>query len=287
MSKKLSNQLLLDSLEPIQPKIFLSYPYMIALMAVLQVMIVIYGIKMFSFFGFTVSAGWLILLPMMMYIFQIVSECYGWQYARQIIWCNFVVNGATTAIVFSFKYIPVNSVTHKDVSLAYAVLMDNKWVACLVMWISVFLSDFVTSALMCWFRFKCNGRFIFFRMILLHLISEAIMLSGSFIVLPFRGYTIAETWHISYDSFIARGIMSLLMLPLARLITWYIQHKIEKVVVFDYKCQFFPFKLNITPTDSVHFHTVVWDKINARSVDIKKIANKFYASRAVINIKIF
>jgi hypothetical protein len=288
MNKKLHNQLL-DNLEPVQPKVFVSYPYMIAIMACLQVLVIVYGAKYFDFFGFKASAGWLILMPIMMYIFQIVSECYGWQYARQIAWCNFIVNGLTTIVFFGFKYITFSDGTshHQEVAFAYSVVTDNRWIACVTMWIGIFLSDFITSALMSWSRFHWNGRLVFLRMIILHLLSECIMLSGSFIVLPFRGYTVAETWHLNCDSFIARSIMSLLMLPLARFITWYIQYKVEGVVVFDYKSEFSLFKLSVTPTDSVHFHTLGWRKINTRSVDIKKLANKFYESRAVINIKIF
>ena len=267
----------MNYIEPTQPRWFVSYPYMIAIMAVLQVMVVIYGAKFFNFFGFTVSAGWLILLPIMMYIFQIVSECYGWQYARQIIWANFLVNGLTTLIVFSFKYIqfydPTNA--HKDMGLAYAVLMDNKWVACVTMWVGVFLSDLITSALMSWSRFHWNGRFVFLRMIILHLVSECIMLSGSFIVLPFRGYSITETWHLNYDSLIARTIVSLALVPIARFVSWYIQHRIEGVVVFDYKQEFSPFKFGINPNDSVQFNATGWDRVDSGKVNLKKMAEHY------------
>jgi hypothetical protein len=264
-----------SAINPTQPRWFVSYPYMIAIMAVLQVMTVIYGVKWFDFFGFTVSAGWLLLLPIMMYIFQIVSECYGWQYSRQLIWCNFLVNGISTLIVFIFKFIPFAAATHKDISLAYIVLMDNKWVACVTMWIGVFISDFVTSSLMCWSRFQWGGRFVFIRMIVLHLLSEAILLSGGFIVLPFRGYTMQETWHLSYDSLIARTIICIILLPVARYIIWYIQHRVEGVVVFDYKKNFNPFKFGIDPNDSVQFNANGWDKIEVGKIDVKKLAQAY------------
>ena len=44
-----------EYIEPTTPQWFTSYPYMIVIMAVLQVMTVLYGIKMFMFFGFDVS----------------------------------------------------------------------------------------------------------------------------------------------------------------------------------------------------------------------------------------
>jgi len=35
-------------------------------------------------------------------------------------------------------------------------------------------------------------------------------------------------------------------LPIAHFVIWFIQHKIEGVVVFDYKQEFSPFKFGIT-----------------------------------------
>jgi uncharacterized PurR-regulated membrane protein YhhQ (DUF165 family) len=77
-----------QSIEPTQPKCFLSYPFMIAIMAVLQVCATLYGRRYVYFFGFHIGQGLLVLLPMVIYIFQIVAECYGWQYARQVVWCS-------------------------------------------------------------------------------------------------------------------------------------------------------------------------------------------------------
>ena len=68
----------------VEPRNFISYPYMIAIMSVLQVLCTMYGRKFFLFLGFNASPRRLILLPIIFYIFQIVAECYGWQYARQI-----------------------------------------------------------------------------------------------------------------------------------------------------------------------------------------------------------
>jgi len=75
-------------------------------------------------------------------------------------------------------------------------------------------------------------------------------------------------------------------LPIAHFVIWFIQHKIEGVVVFDYKQEFSPFKFGIKPTDSVQFNANGWDKIDVDKLDLKKIAVKFYSSRAIVNIKI-
>jgi uncharacterized PurR-regulated membrane protein YhhQ (DUF165 family) len=76
-----------------------------------------------SNFASLVYAGLLILMPIIFYLFQIVSECYGWQYARQIIWLNFMVNLSTTIIMLSFKLSPFNWNNHSDIDNAYITLL--------------------------------------------------------------------------------------------------------------------------------------------------------------------
>ena len=131
----------------------------------------------------------------------------------------------------------------------------------MTMWIGGFISDFITSALMCWSRFHWEGRFIFIRMTLLHLVSETILLSGGFIVLPFRGYTIQETWYLSYNSLIARTFICITLLPITRFVIWYIQHRVEGVVVFDYKIDFSLFKFKTVANDTLQFNSYKWDNL--------------------------
>jgi uncharacterized PurR-regulated membrane protein YhhQ (DUF165 family) len=262
----------LNYIEPTQPKWFVSYPYMIALMATFQIMSIMYGRKFVMYFGFNGSHGGVMLLPVVLYIFQIVAECYGWQYARQVVWCNFIVNLTTTCICLISNLFPFSSFNHADLQSSYATLMNTMWVSALNNCIVVYFSDFISSALMCWSRFQFNGRFVLIRIIILHIVSEMILLTGSFVVLSYNGYNIQQIIPMIYSGFIARAIVSIIMLPFARFAIWFIQHKIEGVVVFDYKTDFSPFKFNINPADSVQFNANGWDKINVGKIDVKKLA---------------
>ncbi len=266
----------LDYIEPTQPKWFVSYPIMIVIMAVLQVMTVIYGARHFIFFSFDVSAGWLFLMPVMLYIFQIVAECYGWQYSRQMIWLNLITNVLFTSIIFLFRFIPDSTgLIHKDLQQAYTVLINPRYVAGIMMCFAVFTSDFVTSGLMCWSRFQWNGRYLIVRMIILHILSESIIISTGFIASPFNGYSLHETCIFARDAFYARTIIMITLMPAARCVIWYIQHKIEGVVVFDLAATFNPFKFGINPADSVQFNANGWDKIDSGKIDVKKIAEYY------------
>ena len=262
-------------IEPTQPKWFISYPFMIAIMACLQVLATIYGRLFFKMMGIDASVGNVVILPIVLYCFQIVAECYGWQYARQIIWANFIVNGIITIVTFCIQYIPISSMTHEELKFSYVHLLDTVWVSAAITWVVVFFSDYVTSALMCESRFQFNGRFLLVRMIILHCLAEAILVSGGLIILPFNGYSMPDTLHIMLGTFIARTASSIIMLPFARFAIWLIQHKVEKVIVFDLRTGFNPFKFGINPSDSVQFNADGWDKIDAGKIDLKKLAKAY------------
>ncbi len=262
-------------IEPTQPKWFVSYPFMIAIMASVQVLNTLYGRRFTDFFGLTIGAGPLILVPILLYTFQVTSECYGWQYVRQIIWCNFVVNGIITVVTFSFKFLPYSLFNHGDLQSSYMRLVDTMWVSAAMGWVCIFMGDYVTSTLMCASRFHWNGRFVMIRMIILHCFGEIVLLSGYLVTMPFNDYSMPSTLYVMWQTFLARTIMSIILLPVARFVIWFIQHKVEGVVVFDFKNTFNPFKFGINPANSVQFNATGWDKIDAGKIDLKKLAEAY------------
>jgi hypothetical protein len=262
-------------IEPTQPKWFVSYPFMVAIMVCLQMLNIVYGRKFITFLNFDINAGSLILLPLLLYIFQIVGECYGWQYSRQIIWCNFVVNGLATIIFYAFSFLHYSSFNHAGLQNAYVLLIDTMWVSAAVNWIIVFMSDYFVSSFTCASRSFFNGKFIWLRTIIINLVADCILLAGNFISMPYNGYSMAQTYHYIFAVFIARNIVTIAMLPFVRFIVWVIQHKIENTVVFDLTRNFNPFKFGINPTDSVQFNADGWEKIDSSKVDVKKMADYY------------
>jgi hypothetical protein len=261
----------------IDRKVFVSYPFIIAIMAVLQVMTVIYDDKNFLFFGLNISVGWLVCLPIMLYLFQIVSEVYGWQYARQILWCNFTVNLLMTLIIVAFKYVPFSALNREDIKTAFILLMDNdKLFDMLPMMFSILLSDFITSALMSWSKFYWNGRHVFIRILILHLASEIIIVLGGFIAYPLSGYPLSEAWVFARDAFIARTIVMIILLPIARMVIWWLQNRVEGVVVFDYRRDFKVFSFTVNHETVLQFDAKEWNELS----DLSK--QQFNFERAVL-----
>lgn len=265
------------NLLPVKPKIFVSYPFIVSIMTLLQVMTVIYDDKNFLFFGLNVSAGWLILMPIMQYLFQIVAEVYGWQYARQIIWCNFIVNLLMTLIIFTFKYIPFSDLNHNDIKTAFIVLMDNdKLVSMPSMIVGILLSNLIASGLMVCSKFHWNGRYVTTRILILHLVSETIILSAGFLAGLWAGFSMQENWNLTKDSFYARTIIMIFLLPFARYAVYLLQHKVEGVVVFDYKKDFKIFTFKVSLDDSAQFNA---EQLYTLSSKMKK---EFNCERSVL-----
>jgi uncharacterized PurR-regulated membrane protein YhhQ (DUF165 family) len=255
-----------------QPKQFIGYPVILVIMAVLQVLTVVFGSRGFLFFGFDITAGWLILMPIVFFLFQIVAECYGWQYARQIVWLNFIVNVTMLIIMYCFAYLPVNGNTHFDTQNAYLQLFSDRWISAATMLGSMFLADYISSALMCWSKFHWRGRFLIIRILILHCVGEIIINAGGFIIEPFHGYSFSESLRFALDSFYARSIIMICLLPLVSMVIWWIQNRLEGVVVFDLNIKFAPFKFKINPDESVQFAADGWHKLESKTIDPKDLA---------------
>lgn len=273
---------------PKRPKTFKGYPFVIAIMACIQVLEVVYGRRFVDFFGFTAGEGPLILVPALLYIFQIVVECYGWQYSRQIAWCSFFVSGVATAILFFFQFPHYSSFNHTNLKESYLQLIDTMWVSAATGWLCVFFAEWVSAMFMCQTRFRVRARFMLLRIAFGHCIAEFILISGYVITMPFNGYSWHDTAHIMYHTFMARTISSVMMLPLVRIVVWFIQNKVEEVVVFEYHNQYRFLKFSIDPSRIVFFDSEEWNRCpNKKDLDIEKIALQYNSSFADVKIKIF
>ena len=265
-----------ETIEPMLPKSFVSYPVMIAIMAVLQAFSIIYGRQFVLFFGFNGSYGSVVLLPMVVYIFQIASECYGWQYARQLVFCNLLVNMIAVLVCLVGNYLPFSQFNHAELQKAYITLMGTMWVSALINCVGVFLSDYIGSILMCWSRFQLSGKFVMARILILHLLSEVILLTGGFISLKYNHYSDYDIIKMLTGAFMARTSIALILLPVARVVIWAIQHKVEHVIVFDLKFNINPFKLNIDNNNSVQFSVGGSNDNNqVGNIDMKKLAQAY------------
>lgn len=269
-----------DIIKPLELKTFKAYPLIIAVMASLQILSAIYGRHFFYFFGFNVAVGGVIFVPALFYIFQIVAEVYGWQYARQIFWCDFVVNFFTTVSYYLVTFIPYNDFTKLNLKVSYINLMDTMWLSSLSWWLGVFLAEYVTSVLMSSSKIWYRGRFIALRLIFLHCFSEVLLFLGLSISLPFNGYSMEQILHLFVTAFCARTIMSVILLPVVVVIISLLQKRVEKVVAFDNSRSFWNiFHWSIQDKETIQFDYDEWSKLSAekkKRVDISKINLDYY-----------
>ena len=278
--KAISEQMQKDRIHPTVPKNFNAYPFIIAVMSCLQILCAIYARYFIGYGGFDVPVGTLIFTPIILYIFQIVAECYGWQYARQIVWCNFFVNGIFTCCVFIMKFVPLSLFTHEDLRYSYQHLIDTMWVSSLMLWITIFIADYASTLLMCFIRIKTKGSFTLIRILSIHFLSEMILVSSGLVTMPYNGYTWNETFTFMWHMFIARSIVSITILPFAYFIIWLIQNLVEKVVTFEYGANNWNiFHWNVQDKSTIQFDTKEWNALSQKDrkkLNFNKIALDFY-----------
>ena len=277
---KKHNRHMRSIIKPIELRTFKAYPFIIAMMAVLQVLCTIYARYFIDFLGFQVPLGTLVVTPVILYIFQVVAECYGWQYARQIVWCNFAVNLIFTIATYLSRYVPISVFTHTNLKDSYVALLHTMWVSSLMLCITIFIADYVATVLMARIKLLTKSRFLLMRLIMIHCITEAILVSGGFITMPYNGYSFHDTLHLIYGVFISRTIVSFVLLPFSGFVIWYIQDKVEQVVAFDTgRDSWNIFHWNIDHKNTVQFSAKDWSRLSAekkKRVDISKIALDYY-----------
>ena len=267
-------------IKPLELRTFKAYPFVITVMAVIQMLCIIYGRHITDIFGVGVALGNLVFTPMLFYIFQIVAECYGWQYSRQIVWCNFTVNGMITLFSFAFSFVPYSALTHTDLQYSYQHLVDKMWFSAMINWVTIFAIDYLSTVVMCRTRSIYKGEGLLFRLILVHLMSEVISCSGGAFAYWYNNYSVADIWTLQYHAFIARTISAIVLIPFVMTIIWFIQDRIERVIAFDTGRDLWNiFHWNINPKNIVQFDVKEWSRLSAikrKRIDINKIALDYY-----------
>lgn len=275
LRKKVADKYGIDKIYPASARYFPSYTIMVAIVSCLQIFTVLYGDHNFKFLGMSVSTGWFFLLPIVQYIFQIVTEVYGWEYAKQLVLCNFIVNGLASIIYYAFHLIPVFSQDYGDaakwqVSL-YDVGLSVMYMRALSMWLGIFFADYITCLLMSWSKFEMGGKHMIMRVFVLHIISEILLQAPALIVDPLYGITLSSSFHLIIESMVGRFIIMLALLPVASWVINFLQYKVEKVVVCDVERDLSPFKFKITQFQSFY--------INSDEINKAESANKMFDKR--------
>jgi len=241
------------------------YPFIISIMAVLQVSTILYSRYFIDIFSMKVSLGPLLFTPAILYIFQIVSEVYGWQYGRQIVWINLIINLLFTVISLIAREIPISSFTHEGLRVAYINLMGTVWLTSLGMGIVIFIADYISSVFTAQSKYYFKGAKIFIRLILVHLITEVLLLSGALLQMPYNGYSMGQTYQSMYDMFMVRLLSSSILGIIAMGVIWVLQAYIEKIICLDVKPDWNLFKISIDESRTILLDINTWNKASKQT----------------------
>lgn len=236
------------------------YPFIIAIMAVLQVSTILYSRYFIDIFNMKVSLGPLLFTPAILYIFQIVSEVYGWQYGRQIVWINLIINLLFTLISLVAREIPISSFTHEGLRVAYINLMGTVWLTSAGVGIVIFVADYLSSVFTAQSKYYFKSAKVFIRLIIVHLITELLLLSGALLQMPYNGYSMQQAYQSMYDMFMVRLVSSSILGIIAMVVIWVLQTYVEKIICLDIKPDWNLFKISIDGSRTILLDINTWSK---------------------------
>ena len=130
------------------------YPLMVALVVFFQLLCFIYARRQVDIFGFPINMSGII-FPLDIYLIEIIAECYGFQFARQVIWINVIIHILFILMVGIQSLVPYSNVMHHDLKYSYQHLIDISWICALGSLIFNFFADIFSS------KFVANTKIIF------------------------------------------------------------------------------------------------------------------------------
>jgi len=194
--------------------------------------------KQISVFGLVLPAA-IIIFPLSYIIGDVLTEVYGYQQARRVIWLGFACNVITVAAIWIGGLLPAAPVF--EAQAAYERILGSTPRFLLASFLAYLAGEFANSFVLAKMKIKTKGRWLWTRTIGSTLVGQGIdtvvVLTIGFIgVLPFSvlGVMILSHW-------LVKTAYEVLATPFIYLIVGYLKRK-EGLDAFDYDVDFNPLK---------------------------------------------
>lgn len=191
--------------------------------------------------GLTTDAGTLI-FPLTFLLSDLITEVYGYKYARRAIWCGFLFNALF--IVYSQIVIHMPSPDFQTNNAAFDKLLTMNIRIIFASAVSYLLSEPLNSFVMAKMKIKMAGRYLWLRFLSSTLIASVVDCTV-FSLLAFYG-VIPNTNLINLiiSMFVVKMVVELACLPFSTYIAVRLK-KIERLDIYDMDTDFNIFRLNV------------------------------------------
>jgi sterol desaturase/sphingolipid hydroxylase (fatty acid hydroxylase superfamily) len=143
--------------------------------------------------------------------------------------------------------------------------MGTIWLTSLGVGIVVFVADYLSSVFTAQSKYYFKGAQVFIRLIIVHLITEGLLLSWALLQMPYNGYSMQQTYQSMYDMFMVRLFSSSILGIIAMMVIWILQTYIEKIICLDVKPDWNLFKISIDESRTVLLDIDTWNKASKQT----------------------
>ena len=196
-------------------------------------------VKQISIGGLVLPAG-IIIFPLSYIIGDVLTEVYGYQQARRVIWLGFLCNLITVAAIWIGKILPPAPVF--EAQTAYERILGNTPRFLLASFVAYLAGEFANSFVLAKMKVRTNGRWLWLRTISSTLVGQGldtvIVLAIAFwgtLPLPVLGTMVLSHW-------LVKSAYEAAATPFTYGVVGYLKRK-EGIDVYDYDTDFNPLQV--------------------------------------------
>ncbi|CAH0537767.1 queuosine precursor transporter [Vibrio marisflavi] len=220
------------------------YKYILPLSIMLVMVMIVSNIlssKLVSLYGFTITGG-MFIYPLS-YIFDyVITDVYGFQYARRVVWSAFFSMIFFTFCIWLVIVLPPSKFWHlqSSYSIVFGNMIRTYFASSVTFLFSFMISSYVFQ------KVKVKKRGFLFQRILRSLLVSEMVDTGLFCLIAFYGvWPIENMLHFLVFSFCTKVVYEVIMYPIVtkRVIDWF--KRAEQSDMLDSNTNFSPFRWEV------------------------------------------
>ncbi len=197
--------------------------------------------RLVKIFGLTTDAGTLI-FPFTFLLSDLITEVYGFKYARRAIWCGFLFN--MIFISYGQFIIQLPNPDYPSNNALFDTLLQVNSRVIIASMISYLVSESVNSYSVAKFKIKLKGRYVALRFIFSSIIASGVD-SVIFTVLAFFGtVSMPNLINLILTMFLIKSVIEIIGLPFSISLASKLK-QIENIDIYDKRTSFNLFSLNV------------------------------------------
>lgn len=190
-------------------------------------------------FGFATLPAAVIIFPLSYIFGDILTEVYGYQQARKVIWLGFLCNLVFVLFAWLGQIMP--SATFWTNQESYENILGYTWRLLLASFLGYLAGEFANSFVLARMKLATRGRWLWSRTIGSTIVGEGLD-SVIFIIVAFAGTSSFTASMILYH-WITKVVIEIVFTPLTYLIVNYLKRR-EEIDTYDYQTNFNPFLIS-------------------------------------------